>query len=285
MRFHERSSRRSRGRLSAAALSLAVLGAVALATPALADEVADVEVKKTARVTPLTVGGQVVFDIIVVNRGPDTARNVVLTDVLPAGLTWDTGTPGATFCTLAGGTLTCTLGDMAPNTHVQMQLKATATECGLILNTATVTADNEPAEFLENNSAAATVEVVGCEELNEPGGCTPGFWKQPHHVDSWTGYATSDTLQGVFGPNAHAGTLLDGLQFGGGSGVDGAKRILLRAAVAALLNARQPGFDYAHTEAEVIAQVTAALGSGNRATMLELASVLDADNNAGCPLG
>jgi hypothetical protein len=30
--------------------------------------------------------------------------------------------------------------------------------------------------------------------------------------------------------------------------------------------------------------VNAALASGNRATMLDLASQLDADNNLGCPL-
>jgi hypothetical protein len=38
------------------------------------------------------------------------------------------------------------------------------------------------------------------------------------------------------------------------------------------------------TRAQVIASVDAALASGDRDTMLILASALDADNNLGCPL-
>ena len=114
-------------------------------------------------------------------------------------------------------------------------------------------------------------------------GCTPGYWK--NHTDSWppTGYSTSQSLVSVFGANALAGSLLDGLGFGGGSGVVGAKRILLRAAVSALLNSASPGVDYTRTTAQVIASVTTALG-GTREAMLALASALDADNNLGCPL-
>lgn len=79
-------------------------------------------------------------------------------------------------------------------------------------------------------------------------------------------------------------TLAGALNYKGGSGVTGAARILLRAAVAALLNSANPDVDYPRTTAEVIADVNAALASGNRSTMLNLASELDADNNLGCPL-
>lgn len=79
-------------------------------------------------------------------------------------------------------------------------------------------------------------------------------------------------------------TLLQALNFKGGSGVGGASQILLRASVAALLNAAHPDIDYPRTPATVITQVNAALASGNRATILNLASSLDADNNRGCPL-
>ena len=114
-------------------------------------------------------------------------------------------------------------------------------------------------------------------------GCTPGYWK--NHTDSWppTGYSTSQSLVSVFGANALAGSLLEGLDFGGGSGVTGGKRILLRAAVSALLNSASPGVDYTRTTAQVIASVTTALG-GTREDMLTLASALDVDNNLGCPL-
>jgi hypothetical protein len=79
-------------------------------------------------------------------------------------------------------------------------------------------------------------------------------------------------------------TLLDALNYKGGSGLKGAARNLLRAAVAALLNAASPNVDYPRTTAEVIADVNAALASNSRSTMLSLAEELDRDNNLGCPL-
>ena len=113
-------------------------------------------------------------------------------------------------------------------------------------------------------------------------GCTPGYWK--NHLSSWAGYGPDQTLVSVFGGDALEGTLLDGLRFGGGPGVTGAKQILLRAAVAALLNSASPGVDYTRTTADVISAVSTALASGDRSTILALATALDTDNNLGCPI-
>jgi hypothetical protein len=118
-------------------------------------------------------------------------------------------------------------------------------------------------------------------------GCTPGYWKQDQHFDSWVGYTPEQTLESVFDiPDALGmddNTLLDALQGGGGSGVDGAAEILLRAGVAALLNASNPDVIGVLPQ-EVIDDVNAALASNNRGTMLALAGQLDDDNNLGCPL-
>jgi hypothetical protein len=115
-------------------------------------------------------------------------------------------------------------------------------------------------------------------------GCTPGYWK--NHLASWppTGFSTGQALTSVFGPNALPGTLLEALSFGGGPGVTGAKQILLRAAVAALLNAASPDVDYTRTTAQVIAAVNTALASDDRGVILALATALDTDNNLGCPI-
>jgi hypothetical protein len=78
--------------------------------------------------------------------------------------------------------------------------------------------------------------------------------------------------------------LLEALNLMGGKGRCGAEEILLRAAVAALLNSAQPSVDYPLTTAEVIARVNAALASGDRKTLLLLARELDTFNNLGCPL-
>ena len=79
-------------------------------------------------------------------------------------------------------------------------------------------------------------------------------------------------------------TLLQALAFEGGTGVSGGARILLRAAVAALLNASHPDISYSLDEGQVISQVNAALASLNRGTMLTLATALDNFNNQGCSI-
>ena len=79
-------------------------------------------------------------------------------------------------------------------------------------------------------------------------------------------------------------TLRQALSFNGGSTNTAAARILLRAAVSALLNSASPDVDYPLTTNQVIAQVNAALATKDRSTMLALAAQLDAYNNLGCPL-
>jgi hypothetical protein len=118
-------------------------------------------------------------------------------------------------------------------------------------------------------------------------GCTPGYWK--NHTDSWAaaGLLPGQTAGSVFAvpfPQLANRTLLQTLQGGGGPGALGGARILLRAAVAALLDAAHPGVDYPWTPAEVVAEVNAALATGDRSAMLALAGELDAQNNLGCPL-
>jgi hypothetical protein len=119
-------------------------------------------------------------------------------------------------------------------------------------------------------------------------GCTPGYWK--NHTGSWpsTGYSPGQTVGSVFGMAALYGlngdTLLQSLDYAGGSGTGGAAEILLRAATAALLNASNPSVYYPREPASVISDVNGAMSTQNRDTMLALAAQLDADNNLGCPL-
>jgi hypothetical protein len=124
-------------------------------------------------------------------------------------------------------------------------------------------------------------------------GCTPGYWK--NHTDSWppTGYSPTQKIKTVFtsvltGYPASLGnaTLWDALAFDGWdpNPVAGGAEILLRAGVAALLNASHPTVSFRLTEWDLITQVNTALDSADRDTLLTNAAELDAYNNNGCPL-
>ena len=122
-------------------------------------------------------------------------------------------------------------------------------------------------------------------------GCTPGYWK--NHTSNWEEYTPSQKLKTVFTfPSRLSSfgekTMLQGLQGGGGSGIDGAATILLRASTAAFLNAAHEGVGYPMRRFDdpgrLRQRINAALASLNRDTMLKLATELDKANNLGCPL-
>ena len=117
-------------------------------------------------------------------------------------------------------------------------------------------------------------------------GLSHGYWK--NHVSDWTGYSTSDTLESVFDiPDSFGlddNTLLEALDFQGGPDLADKAQILLRNAVASLLNAAHPNIDYPLSLVEVIADVNAALASEDGATMLALEAILDGYNNLGADL-
>ncbi len=128
-------------------------------------------------------------------------------------------------------------------------------------------------------------------------GCTPGKWKnwtglgRGNQSNHWAATAYNPppgpTVGSVFtGVDASlAGdSFLDALNYGGGSGIVGKQMILLRAAVAALLNASHPGVAYPLTTGAIIAMVDAALVAGRESALTTLANELDGYNNLGCSL-
>lgn len=138
----------------------------------------------------------------------------------------------------------------------------------------------------------ATALPAAAVTVGDDEGCTPGYWK--NHTSAWEEYSPSQTISSVFTNAAPYGdlTLLQGLSLSGGPGVDGAKQILIRAAIAAVLNAAHDSLGYPWRRSfasefgrpALIPTVNNALASGSRSTILDLATRLDRDNNLGCPL-
>ena len=116
-------------------------------------------------------------------------------------------------------------------------------------------------------------------------GCTPGYWKQPQHLDSWSGVGPDDGFNATFNTNAEfnatqcgstSPTLLAAMKCQGGG-----LSALARHGVAALLNAYSGSVDYDYSVAEVKAMVKNAIDSGNYAGAK---NKLAESNELGCPL-
>ena len=128
---------------------------------------ADVKVVKTTTTPTVTAGGQASYGITVTANGPASSTNVVLTDVLPAGLTWTVGGTDKANCSpaspVAGGTtLTCNFGTMAPQATKSITLTATTSTgtCPAINNTATVSSDGDTNS--SNNTSGPVKITVNC---------------------------------------------------------------------------------------------------------------------------
>jgi uncharacterized repeat protein (TIGR01451 family) len=232
-----------------------------------------VGVTKNCAPDPVDIGADVTCTIVVTNTSSADSpalENGTIVDTLTGNLLDAANT--------AIVSSTCTAG-LATGGSCQIVTARTvlASDPSPLVNTVTV--HYNPVGFPNDITANASDSVV----INPPGGgegCTPGFWKQDQHFDSWVGFAPTDTLESVFDVPDSLGlddvTLLEALETGGG-GV----HALLRHAVAALLNASNPDVSFDLSVAEVIAQTNAALASGDFEAQKNIFEQL---NQQGCPL-
>jgi uncharacterized repeat protein (TIGR01451 family) len=119
---------------------------------------ADLSITKTASASAVAVGAQVTYTLAVQNAAGGAATNVVVTDVLPAGLTYVSNSCSAVF---ASGTLTWNVGGLAAGASTSCLVAATVTAQGSISNTATVTATEVDPVNSNNTSTAAVGAIAG----------------------------------------------------------------------------------------------------------------------------
>lgn len=111
--------------------------------------------KSVAGSGPFTVGNNITYNLTVSNAGPDAATDIVITDTLPAGVTFVSASAG---CTHAAGVVTCTIASLASGANTTRTIIVRADQTGTLINNAVVTAattDSTPA----GNAATAPVTV------------------------------------------------------------------------------------------------------------------------------
>jgi hypothetical protein len=244
-----------------------------------------VDVTKTCTPAVADVGDAVTCTIVVTDTSSDDAPQLVngtIVDTLTGNLL------AAVNPARVSSTCTAALPDPvgAPQGTCTIVTRRTvlATDPDPVCNTVRV--NYNPQGFPNNIRDEATA----CVPRPEKGeGCTPGFWKQTQHFDSWVDFEPTDSFEDVFGVDVtlRAGgqntiddpTLLDALNATGG-GVNA----LARHAVAALLNASNPDVDFDLTPQQVIDLVQEAIESGDPAQIQEAQEQLAELNEQGCPL-
>ena len=116
---------------------------------------ADIAVMKTVDNPSPNVGNNVTFTVTAKNNGPLNATGVVVTDPLPAGLTFVSASASQGGYTSGSGVWS--VGSLASGATATLQIVATVTQAGPHTNTATKTAEDQQDPNAANDSANAVV--------------------------------------------------------------------------------------------------------------------------------
>jgi uncharacterized repeat protein (TIGR01451 family) len=123
----------------------------------------DLSIVKSAAPDPVTAGAQLTYVLTVTNLGPSTAINVLVKDMLPAGVTINSASAAGGTC-LAGvpgdvsRPTTCALGTMAPGAVRLLQIVVTVLPGtrGVLQNDAFVVSDNPDLNNSDNFTSVGT---------------------------------------------------------------------------------------------------------------------------------
>ncbi|PKO14023.1 hypothetical protein CVU37_14980, partial [candidate division BRC1 bacterium HGW-BRC1-1] len=120
---------------------------------------ADLSITKTASATNVPIGVDFTYTIRVTNNGQSAAEDVLVTDVLPAGVTYQSSTATQGFVGVSGQTVQADLGTVASGATVVITITVRGSVEGTVFNSASVdsnTSDTTPG----NNVVAVPVEVT-----------------------------------------------------------------------------------------------------------------------------
>ncbi|MGC5223377.1 DUF7507 domain-containing protein [Micromonospora sp. DT81.3] len=149
------------------------------ATLSVVHPVADLAVVKAVFPQVVTVGDEVTYQLQASNLGPETALQVVVTDVFPTGVTVLSATASAGTITADAGTWT--IGTITPGQqNVTATVTATIDEPGTLVNTATIGSPVVDDPDPSNNSSSATVtsaepelDIAVEKSVTVPSGASP----------------------------------------------------------------------------------------------------------------
>jgi uncharacterized repeat protein (TIGR01451 family) len=125
----------------------------------------DLGISMTAAPAPAVIGGNLTYTINVTNFGPSSAKSVVLSQVLPSGVTFLSATNSQGNIQQAGGVVTCNFGKISAHGSATATVVVIPTIAGTITSTATVSSEQADSNTANNNVTVATSVVPPSADL------------------------------------------------------------------------------------------------------------------------
>ena len=113
-------------------------------------------------------GNQFTYTVTINNGGKSDATNVVVTDILPAGITFVSATISQGLCSESGGIVTCTLGIITSGSSVTATTIVTvdSNTTGVLTSIASVTSDTADLDT-SDNIAIETIGILSTSGISD----------------------------------------------------------------------------------------------------------------------
>ena len=128
------------------------------------DALSDFAIGQRASASSLPVGSNLLYTLAVTNLGPAGAAAIV-TDTLPAGVTFVSATPSQGSCSILGQTVTCALGTMPDGATAQIVVVVRPTIGGTITNLASVASEQADLNPINNDALPLVTTVLPAADL------------------------------------------------------------------------------------------------------------------------
>ncbi len=119
----------------------------------------DMSITKTGPATA-NQGDTITYTLTAKNNGPTVATTIVVTDTLPAQVSFSSASAG---CSFSAGTVTCTAASLAVNATAVFTVSVIAQTVGSAVNTAVVSASQTDPTAANNTSSVTTVIGASAE--------------------------------------------------------------------------------------------------------------------------
>ncbi len=114
------------------------------------------------RPNPVAVGQPLTYEFTVTNGAAIAATDVVLTETLPAGVSFGSARADQGSCSHSGGTVTCNLGTVNPGAYVGAEVTVVTSAEGTLTNTASVSSTGATGA---TSTATTTISPTACGQV------------------------------------------------------------------------------------------------------------------------
>ena len=108
---------------------------------------------------PVSVGASLTYTLTVANTGPSAATGVMVTNLLPAGVTFMSATASQGTCSQSAGVVTCNLGTIFGGNNATIIIVVVPTTAGTTITNLAIVSRAEVDPYPGNNLATATTVV------------------------------------------------------------------------------------------------------------------------------